>query len=473
MDKEKVFNQLREASLKEQNELSDTNLFKEIGFDGGKGRLGWFRKPEWKDIETSLGAFLKEAEGKDEFIFVGMGGSVNGVKTLIALTGAENIHALDSLDTKAIEALLGKVSDLKKTLVVAISKSGTTKETQLLARSMRQALGDKSKNNILWIADKGAFARLEASGWQDEKKISIQPDGKEDIGGRFTSPHTLIFLAPLVITLGRDMESLNKFWQEYIAFSRTLEDKAFSDALRCSKESHAKFSVEVRNKILGGIDNWIIQLFQESLGSKIEGFYPKTLVCGEGKGLKGFNLLKLDIDTRDALVYTAALMYYLQVFTALLSYLKKINFIDQPYVEVYKKELKSLEDKEIETAESISLEDLAFLAEEKSKDKEFVDCVLYFQADKAFKESLSRALAARLKGKYISIFEGSDWNHHSYQAAFKDPLTLFVILTLKDYRGSSEYIGGDQIGTNLKVLKAISYATYLTIKDKALYKSLT
>ncbi|MBN2121353.1 MAG: hypothetical protein JW734_09915 [Candidatus Omnitrophica bacterium] len=470
MDKEKVLNHLKEAALKDQKDLSPENIFRRIGFDEAKGRLGWFVPPDFKDIEDALSLFLEAASGKEDFIFVGMGGSVNGVKTLIELTGSPRIQALDSLDTQAIDAALSKIKDLSKCLVCAVSKSGTTKETQLIATSLRDVFKSNIKDNFLWIADPGAFEKLSSLGWADAKKIPIQVNRKEDIGGRFTSPCTLIFLAPLIIVLDRDMGKMNDFWSSFTSLVDSLRNKAFLEASRYKELSFAKFQIEARSQIAGGISNWIIQLFQESLGSKAENFSLKSVVLKEGKGMPGFNTIKLDLDSQDMLIYTASLMYYLEVFVALLSYFKKINFVDQPYVEVYKKELKNLEGKNCPSAKIVDLESLAEEVKTKiSSKQQFIDCVLYFQSPPSFKSKLYKKLCLELPDKFVSVFEGSDWNHHSYQAAFKDNKTFFIILTLENYKKKSQFVSKQKTGENIEVLKAISYATFLTLQDKSLY----
>ena len=58
---------------------------------------------------------------------------------MISLFDNASLYTIDSLDPAALKELSSKIgTKLAKTLVVPISKSGTTKETQLLSHSLRQ-----------------------------------------------------------------------------------------------------------------------------------------------------------------------------------------------------------------------------------------------------------------------------------------------------------------------------------------------
>lgn len=468
MDKKIVLDALKEAALTDKEQLKSSNIFKEIGFDGTNGRLGWYIPPKFEDIQNILIKFLGVCRDKSEFIFIGMGGSINGIKTLINLSKKDNLHALDSLDTEAIDEVLSKIKDFSKTLVCPISKSGTTKETQLIAQSIKEALGKNVSNHFLWITDPGSFSKLDAQGWQASKKLPIQVDGKDDIGGRFASPHTLIFLLPLILIFGKDIEKLKNFWSKYTSLRDQLLDEAYREAERLSLCPNPFFQIEVKDVILEGFSNWAIQLFEESLGSKIDGFFPKAIVQSKSEPLEGFNTLKLGLEIRDNILYTACVMYFLEVFVALIAYNKKLNFVNQPSVEIYKKELKSLNFHDIIKPKKVDLEELARQIKSNLRDKKFIDCVLYFDASSSFKQELSQAIMSQTQ-RHVSIFIGSDWNHHSYQAAFKDTNTLFVILVPDTYRQESKFILKETIEDNTQILRAISYATYKTLQNKSLY----
>jgi len=78
------------ATGKDKEEISSNNPYKKIGFDGDKRRLGWIRVTPFNLIKDSLLGISPLLKGKENFIFVGMGGSINGIKTLFFLWGARH-----------------------------------------------------------------------------------------------------------------------------------------------------------------------------------------------------------------------------------------------------------------------------------------------------------------------------------------------------------------------------------------------
>ncbi len=472
MDKDAILGQLESAAKSIFDNLSLDNIFKSIGFDGNNPRLGWVIPPDFSDIEAELSECIELVSGKDKFIFAGMGGSINGIKTLISLSNSSNIYALDSLDPKAINEVLSSIGGLDKVLVCAVSKSGTTKETQLIAGSLRESLGSDYKKHFVWMSDKPSFEKLDSSGWQDAKKISIQVNGKDDIGGRFSSPHTMVFFFPLFLILRRDISKVRDLWEKYVSSRKEVIDKAYAYALKYKEINEGKFQVIIKDKVYEGIVNWVIQLFQESLGSKKDGFFVKALVTKPKTSLLGFKKIDAGIDTEDLYLYTMSCMHFLQMFTAFFSVFKGINFVSQPYVEIYKKELKKLEGKDIPSSETVSLKDLpAYIAKYLKPAYEFIDVILYSSENEVFINSLKSRLAKTFPDKKVSVFLGSDWNHHSYQAAFKDSKTLFVIAVRKNYERKSLFISPETAFRSSRMLQSISYATFKTLEDKAVYIS--
>lgn len=471
MDKTTMIQQLKEAIGLEQDALADANKFKKIGFDGGKARLGWAKAPSFEQIEEALNTFLKKAEGMEEFIFVGMGGSANGIKTLIELSGSKTIHACDSLDPAAFEDVLSKIKDISKTLIVPISKSGTTKETQLVATAFKNVYGETYDANFLWIGDPNACENLDKLGWDKAEKMNIQVDKGSDIGGRFSSPQTMVFFAPLILILNRDISAFKNAWDQFAASQDDLVSAAADEALKYVDQKDIRLFVEVRSEIVTGVANWIIQLIQESIGSKDSSLFIKTLVGAYGTTPEGFSTVKI-ADEGEPYVYVMKYMYFLQVLTALLSYVTDVCFVDQPYVEVYKKELKSLEGKVIDEPQAVDLDGMVELVKGQLKEEqEFIDVVLFYHASAAEMKAVQDALASAFGDKTVTVFIGSDWNHHSYQAAFGDTKTLFVVANRQAY-SSTDKISAQDAKNGLDTLKAISFATYKTIADKCVYCAL-
>ena len=87
---------------------------------------------------------------------------------------------------------------------------------------------------------------------------------------------------------------------------------------------------------------WGTQLVEESLGSKIQDYNPKTLVLAEEKTPDEYITLKSPIDAiEDVLLKMMSSMYFLQVFVAVLAYKYEINFVTQDNVQLYKQKTKA------------------------------------------------------------------------------------------------------------------------------------
>ena len=198
-----------------------------------------------------------------------------------------------------------------------------------------------------------------------------------------------------------------------------------------------------------------------------EGEAPEWVVHAEDEDIEGFWPLSLDIDIDDYFVYIMANMYFFQCFVSFYAYFQNIVFVNQPYVEVYKKAMRSQEGI-IQNTPAVFWRDMPeILKQNPSFDsKKFIEVVLYFYPKEGFIEELTRTLSHQFPHKKSLVFIGSDWNHHSYQAAFKSEDTLYVIACLEEYE-NCPYIDKNIIQENVNTLKVISSATFSTLKDKA------
>lgn len=439
---------------------NSSNYFYRIGFDENKFRLGWVIPPLWKDIKNSLKEIRPFLKKKKKFIFVGMGGSINGARVISYLDKKRRLFFLNNLDPKNLEEVMENIR-LKETLVIAISKSGTTQETQLLAKTMKTFFGKNWKNQFLWLSDSSSFKKLDGLGWKGANKFPIQVDGKEDIGGRFSSPHTLVFLLPLFIILDQDFDKMEKIFTCYLHLLDRLRKEAAELALFFKKERQGFFNIRVRRNFKVPFTTWITQLFQESLGSKKRDFFVKTMIGEKDSFLN----ITLPLKVADPVIYIMSLMYFLQTFVALFSFYKKINFVNQPYVEKYKNKVKGLEEEKLKLP-SLKLSYLSSLIRNKlDRHKKFIEVIIYAYLKKKEVDYIKKILRRDFPYVKSFVFEGPDWNHHSYQAAFLDKNTLYVIGLKKSY---SSKLDNSLIENNISFLKRIGFATYLTLSPKSL-----
>jgi glucose-6-phosphate isomerase len=159
-----------------------------------------------KDAEqqAAIEDFAARQEGKYEQVIVcGIGGSALGARAISeALGKAERLVILDLLDEAVLEQKL--TSDLSKTLVLVISKSGTTLETSaqyfLFAEALkRQNL--KEQEHLVVITER-ASKLDEITKGKRLRAFDLQPD----LGGRF-SVLSAVGLVPLAL-VGVDIKKL-------------------------------------------------------------------------------------------------------------------------------------------------------------------------------------------------------------------------------------------------------------------------
>jgi hypothetical protein len=463
---------LLDAASKEKNQISAENPYREIAFDQDKARLGWVKPVNFSKIKSSLELILPLLENKKKFIFIGMGGSVNGIKPLLSIFGRDKIFTLDNLDPKAINDILAGIDDLEETLVVAISKSGTTKETQLLSQTLKsyfsEKLGvDKWVKNFLWLTDPESFEKLDKKGWPSVEKMLIQFDGRSDVGGRFSSPLTNIFILPLFLFLNKDFDKLEQFYLQFINSQDKIRNAAHNSVLSLSQEDDFNFSPHIGQNLVECFTPWLAQLFQESLGSKNAGKSVKTIVNFSGSG---FIKLKPDFNFAEPVLAIMAQMYFYQLFIAYLAGRWNINFVNQEFVERYKKKMSLLEqsDKKSDSPLSGNVASLVEQINKKIKDEHrFIEVVLYFVPDQEIVSLIQKELEAKFDQKITLVFVGSDWNHQCYQAAFADKATFYALIYLSSYE-NRKFIANERINENIETLKRIALATHQTLLDKSI-----
>jgi glucose-6-phosphate isomerase len=140
-----------------------------------------------KEVEK-LKNFLKEIEGRfDTLVQIGIGGSDLGPKSLYNALKSykksnKKIHFISNVDPDNAANVLKEI-DLRKTLFVVVSKSGTTLETLTNEELVKSYLKEKSldpKDHIVSVTSKG-------SPMDDSGKYLKSFYIKDYVGGRFSS----------------------------------------------------------------------------------------------------------------------------------------------------------------------------------------------------------------------------------------------------------------------------------------------
>src|SRR6202521_2681746 len=183
--------QLEQAAVVRRIAEKDAGLWASNG-SGEKeeirNRLGWLQVADLMEERVSdLDGLRNEvvADGFTDCVVMGRGGSSLAPEvfreTFGAPKGALNVHVLDTTDPAAIAALEQAI-DLRKTVFIVASKSGTTLETLSHYRYFWHQAGQQGRQ-FLAITDPGTPLADEGSR-RGFRRVFLNP---ADIGGRYSA----------------------------------------------------------------------------------------------------------------------------------------------------------------------------------------------------------------------------------------------------------------------------------------------
>jgi transaldolase/glucose-6-phosphate isomerase len=244
--------------------------------------LGWLTLPEDKAGLDRVTQFASEihAEGTTDVVLLGMGGSSLAPEVMGSVVGrtdgAPKLHVLDSTDPGQIRAVEAAI-DLRRTLFLVASKSGTTLEVNILEQCFfhraLQKLGKADAGRHFAVTtDPGSKMEQIA---RSENFRSIFP-GIPSVGGRYSALSNFGLVPAALIGIDIDM----------------LLDRAGDMAHRCRSEGDDNPGLELgvvlgeaalsgRDKptliaptALASVGAWLEQLVAESLGKQGKGIIP-------------------------------------------------------------------------------------------------------------------------------------------------------------------------------------------------------
>ncbi len=276
----------------------------------GSDYLGWLDLPVHADqwVAELMDLSLSLVEDVDHLVVCGIGGSYLGSRAVLEAfaepgpcgglqvmdpagnepVGPEIHFAGEQLGSYHLEALLRRLRR-KRFAVNVISKSGTTLETAVAFRLLRELLaeqhGDGADRHIFATTDPGRGAlraMADARGWQS---FPIPPN----VGGRFSvfSPVGLLPLAAAGLHVGGFIEGAQSARERF----RSGEGEAGADlilgnpalhyaAIRSHLHRGGK-AIEVLASFepaLAKVGDWWAQLFGESEGKDGKGLFPARAV---------------------------------------------------------------------------------------------------------------------------------------------------------------------------------------------------
>ena len=226
--------------------------------------IGYYSLPE-QDIQEVLD-YSKTVKQKDIAI-IGIGGSTLGTYAIHEFlknnkTSDKKLHFFESTDPRDIKHKLDKLN-LKDTLFLVISKSGTTIETISIFKYL-SSLILIDKNNCAIISE------LDSKLSQFAKVNNIRTfDIPKNVGGRF-SVFSNVGLLPLSI-VGIDIKALLQGAKEVkdSFFDKKEYYNEIFEKARFLVENKRRFNMNVLfsySSSLEGFNKWYVQLWGESLG---------------------------------------------------------------------------------------------------------------------------------------------------------------------------------------------------------------
>ena len=242
--------------------ISDEDLFRKIELE--REQIGYYALP-FQDT-APIKEYAQSVHQK-HIAIVGIGGSTLGTYAVYsflrdATEFSKTLHFFESTDPLDIAVRL-KFIDLKNTLFIVISKSGTTVETLSIFKYLHSVVTiDRENCVIITEADSqlNDYARSE-----NMRTFEIP----KNVGGRF-SVFSAVGLVPLAI-VGVDIDAL-------LQAARDVHDSFFSKQ-ECYRDLMRKARFLVENKkeyninvlfsystMLEGFNKWYVQLWGESLG---------------------------------------------------------------------------------------------------------------------------------------------------------------------------------------------------------------
>lgn len=272
------------------------NALQSVKDGTGKGNewLGWRRilsSPDdalISELESLAASIRAEA---DVFIVAGIGGSYLGAKAVLdALAGdfrkdrVEVVYAGHHMGAGYLKRLIDHLSALKpdgskkSVFLNVISKSGTTMETALAFRALRDWMNhtygsDAKRRIICTTSEKGGALNkvIDANGYRK----FVLPD---DVGGRF-SVLTPVGLLPVAVA-GFDIRTL--FYGAVAAFQEFEKDGSTVVEYAANRFALYKtgFKVDIMASFepeLRSFGGWFQQLFGESEGKGGKGLFPAVL----------------------------------------------------------------------------------------------------------------------------------------------------------------------------------------------------
>ncbi len=184
------------------------------------GRIQFYDLPAGQDVIDQVQALADELKPRfKNVVSLGIGGSSLGPKTLFTalkdalhnLHGEPRLFFFENVDPEYMTSVFGQL-DIKETLFIVISKSGTTAEPaaqfMVVLDMLKSALGADFKDNLVFVTDPERGVLRQMAKDEGVRTLDIPPA----VGGRFSvmTPVGLFPAAMMDIDINAMMQGASK-----------------------------------------------------------------------------------------------------------------------------------------------------------------------------------------------------------------------------------------------------------------------
>ncbi|CAB4586136.1 unannotated protein [freshwater metagenome] len=332
-----LFAQLLSASAKLAKK--DVNLWGQAAATEARVRLNWLNLPiSSRDLLPQLDALTAWAREKKltKVLICGMGGS-SLAPEVIAKTFQKELIVVDTTDPEQIANVLK--TELKETIVVVGSKSGSTIETaSLFALFKSRFEGAKLDplDHLVIVTDPGSPLDLSARA-AGFRVINADPN----VGGRF-SALSAFGLVPAAL-IGVDVSVLIDDALEAQAEFLNSDSPAIKIAYLLTQPDFAFTAFSDQGSAVPGLSDWIEQLVAESTGKDQKGILP-IVITNPNSAIGGKHPLITFDGTGELSVVGSIGAHFIfwEWVTALLCVALKVDAFNQPNVTEAKSQTSTL-----------------------------------------------------------------------------------------------------------------------------------
>ncbi|AVT39939.1 hypothetical protein [Plantactinospora sp. BB1] len=454
----------------------------------GVPRLGWVHPPAWPRVsrltaERGGGTLLR---GCRRAVFVGTGGWAFGLRAISeAVPGQSAIRVLDSLDPETVRRTLHEWPGRGAVAGFAVSASGRTRETRLLAATLALARHRTGGAAPAWLSERGGT--LSVGGGPDQ---------------------VALYHAPLSVPalLAARMLSWPHFDDAYRAFAgaaRAIGEWAGEESARLPATGRPRVLFRLPPGAGPGLRLWTLQAARQGWGGKSERFRPwpdvaagpasgPDVAAGPASGVRhvdehvdertppalvvdvaaGISTLSRPAGPAGAVAAAMAACYAVAALVACVAVRHGLRFATHDAVDHYKRLVPAAPtaaDRPTGADAVAGTDELAgvlagWLA--RRPDLTAVHVVGYGAGPAAGVEA--ERLAQRL-GRPVEVHEGSGWNHHSYQLVWHTrSVGVAVLLDPDPPVGTGDSALDGALAAQRHTLDAIAVATHRSLAPRSL-----